>query len=70
MYSEDLRVEKIAKIVLNKHDIAILHQASEILNAVNEDYDCSKAIEECYSFDMGQLCFSFEEFTEMTKQED
>lgn len=70
MYSKDLRVEKVAKIVLNKHDITILHQASEILNAVNEDYDCSKAIEECCSFDMGQLCFSFEEFIEMTKQED
>ena len=70
MYSKDLRVEKVAKIVLNKHDIAILHQANEILNAVNEDYDCSKAIEECCPFDMGQLCCSFEAFIEMTKQED
>lgn len=70
MYSKDLRVEKVAKIVLNKHDIAILHQANEILNAINEDYDCSKAVEECGSLDMGQLCLDFEEFIEMTKQED
>ena len=70
MYTKDLRVEKVAKIVLNKHDIAILHQASEILNAINEDYDCGKTIEECCGFEMEELCFRFEEFIEMTKQED
>lgn len=69
MYSPP-KLKKVEKIILNKHDIDILNKANEILSAINEDYDCSKAVEENCSFDMGMLCISLEELLEMIEKEE
>lgn len=59
------KLKKVEKIILNKHDIDILNRASEILSAINEDYDCSKAVGENCAFEMGMLCESLDELLEM-----
>jgi hypothetical protein len=69
MYSTP-KLKKVEKIILNKHDIDILNRASEILSAINEDYECSKAVDENCSFNMYMLCSSLEELLEMIEKEE
>ena len=63
------KVEKVTKIIMNVHDITPLNMAIEILNELNNDYDCSKAIEENCSFDLGTLCFSLDELMTIIQEE-
>jgi hypothetical protein len=63
------RVEKVTRIIMNKHDVECLIRASEILNELNNDYDCSKAVEENCSYDLGTLCISLDEFMAIVQKE-
>lgn len=60
------RVERVEKIIIDKHDLSVLQRASEILSSIYGDYDCSNAVDENCSFEIGMLCSSLNELLDMT----